>query len=155
MTMKKLILSFTALCCALPLFAQAAANYFPGEIVGIYESSYADDEYKACITMDEDGLFNAQVIWMKNTTDPKTGQKRLDVKNPDKSLRSVPCDRIVIITGLRYNDEKKCWDKGKIYDPKRGIKVSCKAFFEPDGRLCIKATVAGIGEKIFWKKVEE
>jgi len=153
--MKKLILSLAAICCFLPGFAQASANYFPDEILGIYYARHQDDEYKTCVTKDENDRFSVQVIWRKNSIDPKTGKKILDVKNPDKSLRNVPCDRIVIITGLRYNEEKKCWDKGKIYDPTRGIKVSCKAFFEPDGRLCVKATVAGIGEKIFWKKVDE
>lgn len=153
--MKKLIVSLAALCCALPLFSQAAVNYFPEAILGEYYATHGDDEYKVRITQEKDETFSAQVIWRKNSVDPKTGQKYLDVKNPDKLLRSVPCDQVMIIRGLKYNEENKCWDKGKIYDPTRGIRVNCKAYFEPDLRLCIKATVAGVGQRIFWKRIEE
>lgn len=153
--MKKLIIALAALCCTMPLFAQAAVNYFPESIVGIYQSKQNGDEYKVRVTKADGGTYTGQIIWLKDSVDPATGEKYLDTKNPEKSLRSVPCDQIVLFTGLMYNSEKKCWDKGKIYDPQRGLKVNCKAFFEPDGRLCIKATVAGIGEKIYWHKVEE
>jgi len=73
--MKKLIISFAALCCALPLFSQAAINYFPEAIMGEYYSSYVDDEYKVLITQEKDESLTAQVTWRKNAVDPATGQK--------------------------------------------------------------------------------
>lgn len=153
--MKKIILSLAALCCIVPLFGQASINYFPDSIIGVYCSSHGSDEYKTRVTKCDDGSYQAQVIWTNGAVDPATGQKYLDTKNPDKSLRNTPRDQVVIITGLKYNEEKKRWDGGKIYDPERGIKVNCNAFFEPDGRLSIKGKVMGVGEKIFWKRVEE
>ena len=153
--MKKIILALAALCCTMPLFAQASVNYFPESIIGVYQSKQNGDEFKVRISKADPETYTGQIIWIKDSVDPKTGEKFLDAKNPDKSLRNVPCDQIVIITGLMYNSEKKCWDKGKIYDPQRGIRANCKAYFEPDGRLCIKGSLAGVGEKVFWHKIEE
>jgi len=46
---------------------------------------------------------------MKNDRDAD-GNKRLDTKNPDKSLRMAPCDEVVLFTGLKHNARKQCWD---------------------------------------------
>jgi DNA invertase Pin-like site-specific DNA recombinase len=82
------------------------------------------------------------------------GNKRLDTKNPDKSLRNTPCDRIILFSGLQYNADKKCWDGTKIYDPQRGIKARLTVTFEKDGRLRLKGSVFAFSESVYWKKVQ-
>ena len=55
---------------------------------------------------------------------------------------------------MQYNPQKKQWDKGRIYDPNRGIKVSCTARFSANGSLIIRGSVLGIGESITWVRMK-
>ena len=122
-------------------------------IVGVYQSKQGDDVFKARVTQQKDGTFKGQIFWLEKDRDAN-GNKALDEKNPDKSLRSTPCDEIVLFTGLKYNAKKKRWDDTKIYDPQRGIKAHMQAEFTDDGQLKIKGTVLGIGETVYWKKLQ-
>ena len=153
--MKKILASFAlALCAAVCAFPQASVNYFPDSLSGTYLASQKGDEFKVSITADPDGVYTGRIIWLKDSVNPATGEKLLDTKNPDKSLRSVPCDQIVLLRGLKYDSEKKCWNGGKIYDPQRGINANATLYFEVDGRLCVKGTVGLISEKVYWKKID-
>ena len=150
--MKRLIFVISALCVLCPLFAQNKLNDSADSIVGTYFAVQSGENSKVKISKNSDGSYKCQVIWVEN--DMVNGAKLLDPKNPDKSLRNVPCDKIVLFNGLKYNAEKKQWDGAKIYDPTRGIKANATALFQADGRLCIKGTVLGIGEKVYWKKLD-
>ena len=95
----------------------------------------------------------AQIIWVKNRTD-ENGNVRLDEKNPDKSLRHVPCDEIILFSGLKYNPDKKQWDGTKIYDPTRGIRANLVCRFEDDGTLRVKGSLLGFSQSFYWEKKE-
>ena len=95
----------------------------------------------------------AQIIWVKNRTD-ENGNVRLDEKNPDKSLRHVPCDEIILFSGLKYNPDKKQWDGTKIYDPTRGIRANLVCRFEDDGTLRVKGSLLGFSQSFYWEKTE-
>ena len=145
--MKRFVIALAAVLFAmLPASAQSAKNSAADNIIGKYESVQGTDAYKVEVTKNTDGTYKAQIYWMKNPIDPKTGKKALDVKNPDKSLRNTPCDRIVLIQNIKYIPAKKVWGDAKIYDPQRGLKANVTAQFLPDGRLSLKGTVLGIGE---------
>ena len=150
MRKKLLAIAIMALGLVTSAFAQN-----PDAIVGKYESKQGKDEYKVAVTKKADGTYKAQLFWVKDPIDPATGKVALDPKNPDKSLRGVRCDQIVLIDGLKYNESKGQWDGAKIYDPQRGIKVSCTAKFVPDGRLSVRGSVMGIGETIYWTRIKE
>ena len=154
--MKRILIALTAVLFAmLPASAQSAKNSSADNIIGKYESVQGTDAYKVEVSKNEDGTYKAQIYWMKDPMDPKTGKKALDVKNPDKSLRTRPCDQIVLIQNLKYLSAKKVWGDAKIYDPQRGIKANVTAQFLPDGRLSLKATVLGIGETVYRTPVEK
>lgn len=125
----------------------------PGAIVGDYFSTQGKDQYKVRVSENADGSYKAQVFWMSNAVDPATGKKFLDVKNPDKSLRSVPCDQVVLINGLKYNEAKNQWDGAKIYDPQRGIKANVSIKRNADGSLNVRGSLLGISETVVWKKL--
>lgn len=152
--MKKIFLTlavaFLGICTA---FAQDSSK--ADRILGKYESIQAGDAYKVAVTKNADGTYKAQIYWILDEYDPKTGKLNLDDKNPDKSLRSVPSSQVVLVKDFKYNAEKDQWGDTKIYDPQRGIKVNATASFLPDGRLCIKGTVLGIGEKAYWTPINE
>ena len=94
--MKRFLIALTAVLFAmLPASAQSAKNSSADNIIGKYESVQGTDAYKVEVTKNADGTYKAQIYWMKDPIDPRTGKKALDVKNPDKSLRNRPCDQIV------------------------------------------------------------
>lgn len=154
--MKRFVIALAAVLFAmLPASAQSAKNSAADNIIGKYESVQGTDAYKVEVTKNADGTYKAQIYWMTDPIDPKTGKKALDVKNPDKSLRNTPCDRIVLIQNIKYIPAKKVWGDAKIYDPQRGLKANVTAQFLPDGRLSLKGTVLGIGETVYWTPVKE
>ena len=133
--------------------AQNALNNNGDNIVGTYESTQNGDRFKAKIEKLKDGTYRAQVFWVENDKDAN-GNKRLDEKNPDKSLRSTPADRIVLFSGLKYDAKKKEWNGTKIYDPQRGIRAKMTASFEKDGRLKLTGSVLLISESVYWKRIQ-
>ena len=121
-------------------------------IIGKYESVQGGETFNALIEKLPDGTYRGRIIWMQHDKDEK-GQKLLDKKNPDKSLRVKPLDKAVLFSGLKYNSKEKIWDGCKIYDPQRGIRAHLKAEFTPDGRLKLKGSLLGISESVYWKRV--
>lgn len=148
--MKRLIVLLMALLCAGPMVAQNVLNDKADNIVGTYSGKQGDDRFRAKIVKLSDGTYRGQVVWMERDKDAK-GNKILDTKNPDKSLRSKPADQAVLFSGLKYDPKKRCWNGTKIYDPQRGLKASMTAEFTADGHLRIKGSVLGISESVYWK----
>ena len=150
--MKRLIIIILmAFICASPTVAQSVLNDKADNIVGTYSGKQGDDRFRVKIVKLTDGTYRGQVIWMERDKDAK-GNKILDTKNPDKSLRAKPADQVVLFSGLKYDSKKHCWTGTKIYDPQRGLKASMTAEFVADGRLRIKGSVLGIGESVLWNK---
>lgn len=131
-----------------------AQNNKADNILGKYSSVQGGEGYKVEVTKKADGTYKAQIYWISEPNDPKTGKKKLDTKNPDKALRGLPSDRVVLFDGLRYNAEKQQWGDAKIYDPQRGIRVSCTAKFDNAKTLTVRGSVLGIGETAVWTRVE-
>ena len=152
--MKRILFILLSLICTSHIVAQNALNMKADNIVGTYIGQQGDDKFKVKIVKLTDGSYRGQVIWMERDRDSK-GNKILDSKNPDRSLRSTPADRIVLFSGLKYDAKKHCWDDAKIYDPQRGVKAHMTAEFTADGRLRIKGSLLGISENVYWTKVSE
>ena len=132
--MKKTL--FTLLCAmtfSLTAFAQDM-NSNGDNIIGEYTSDRGGSLSKIRVTKAEDGTYSAQVYWVENALD-KNGNKRKDVKNPDKSLRNVDIDQVVLISGLKYDAKDKEWSGADIYDPTMGMKVSVDVEFISPTRL--------------------
>lgn len=149
--MKKLVTVIAALAMCTGLFAQ---NDKADNIIGLYAGGSGKDAFKVKIVKLTDGTYKGQVCWVAELYD-ENGVLDVDDKNPDKSLRNTPANKIVLFTGLRYNDKKQQWDGTKIYDPNRGIKVSMTASFDGPKTLKIRGSVLGIGETEVWHRVEE
>lgn len=146
--MKKLILAVSALFLSLGLLAQ---NNKAGNIVGIYNCGTGKDAYKVKITAQADGTYKGTICWVADRLD-ENGKVKTDTKNPDKSLRNTPMDKVVLFSGLAYDAEKQHWTGAKIYDPNRGIRVKMTAKFEGPSSLVVRGTVLGIGESVSWAK---
>lgn len=132
-----------------PILAQSSAD----QLLGEYHAIQSDDEFKVRATKNANGTYKLQVFWVKNMTDAKTGQKRLDDKNPDLNLRQIPCNQIVLCDNLLYNEAKKQWTNAKIYDPHRGIRANATLWFEGTC-LKVKGSLFGISETHTWEKIK-
>ena len=133
--------------------AQNALNDKAESIIGTYLGKHEGELYKVSITQQKDGTFQGQVVWLEKDKDAN-GNKLLDTKNPDKSLRNTPCDQIVLFSGLKYNAKEKRWDDTKIYDPQRGIKAKLHIQFTKEGVLKLRGSVLGIGGSEYWNKIK-
>ena len=155
--MKKILFAlFTihfSLFTILPSVAQNARNDKADGIVGNYYVKQGTDESKVRFSKASDDTYTCQIYWLKDLYD-KDGHVYLDEKNPDKALRTVPCDKIVLIKGLKYNDKKQQWDSAKIYDPQRGIRANVVCSFTADGRLKVYGSLMGFGETLYWQPID-
>lgn len=120
-------------------------------ILGEYISDRGGSKSKIKVTKEEDGTYMAQVYWVENELD-KDGNKRKDVKNPDKKLRNVDIDKVVLIKGLKYNANKQKWSGADIYDPTMGMKVDVDVEFVSPTKLKLFGNILGIGKKVYWEK---
>lgn len=152
--MKKYIISLALFFFAVLGLSAQGLNEKADNILGNWRATRGGEVSKVKVTRSADGTYMAQVYWVEADKD-KDGNKKLDRKNPDKSLRNTPCDRIVLIKGLKYNSEKKQWDGTEVYDPTKGIRAKCVVSFEPDGRLRIKGSVLGISQSAYWDRLAE
>lgn len=151
--MKKFIMMFVcAVMCACPVLAQSI-NDKADNIVGEYLTDRGGSKSKVRITKNAQGTYDAQVFWVENPLDAN-GKKRKDVKNPDKALRNVDIDKVVLVKGLKFDADDKEWSGAKIYDPTKGIRVNATAKFETAKKLKLRATIMGIGQTIYWQKIK-
>jgi uncharacterized protein (DUF2147 family) len=99
------------------------------------------------------GKYYGKIIWLRDKPE------RLDTNNPDKSLRSVPLLDLLILKAFTFDQGKKQWNGGSIYDPKNGKTYSCFMWFgDSNDMLLIKGYILGmkfIGRETKWKRVVE
>lgn len=150
--MKKII--FTLMCALMALSANAQDLNSKGDnILGEYFSLKDGSKSKIRITKEADGTYKAQVFWVENSLDAN-GNKRKDVKNPDKSLRNVDIDKVVLIKGLKYDADDKEWTDTKIYDPTAGKIYSVDIEFKDEKTLKVYGNIWGIGKTVYWTKLK-
>lgn len=152
--MKRLVLTLiSAIFMAIPAIAQDI-NSNPDSIVGEYLTDRGGSKSKVRVTRNQDGTYTAQVFWVEKPYDSE-GNKRKDVKNPDKSLRNVDIDQVILVNGLKYDAGKKTWGGTKIYDPSKGIKVNVTAEFETPDKLKLRGTILGVGVTLYWNRIQQ
>ena len=150
--MKKTIFTLiSAIMFAIPTFAQEI-NKNGDEIIGEYLTDRGGSKSKVRVTKAEDGTYTAQLFWVQNPLD-KNGNKRKDVKNPDKNLRNVDIDKVVVIKCLKFDKSEGEWNGTKIYDPSKGIRVDVEAEFVDAKKLKLFGNIWGIGTTIYWTKL--
>lgn len=153
--MKKFIIAIISMVAfAAPSFAQGI-NDKADNIIGEYLTDRGGSKSKVRITKNAQGTYDAQVFWVENPYEADGKTKRKDVKNPDEKLRNVDVDKIVIVKGLKYDAEDKCWGGAKIYDPTKGIKVNAEAKFETADKLKLRGTILGMGVTLYWTRIKE
>ena len=151
--MKKII--FTLVCSVLFTLTGNAQdiNSKGDNIIGEYLSIKDGSKSKIRITKAANGTYTAQVFWVEKPLDAN-GNKRKDLKNPDKSLRNVDVDQIVLIKCLKYDADDKEWGDTKIYDPTGGKIYSVDIEFKDAKTLKVYGNIWGIGKTVYWTKIK-
>jgi uncharacterized protein (DUF2147 family) len=152
MIMKKsriLLMLLATVLFALPSVAQKASAE---DVVGTWLNE--DEDAHIQVTQLE-GKFFGKVIWIKEPIDPETGKAKLDVLNPDESLRSRPRLGLEILTNFEFDGDDR-WEDGKIYDPKSGKTYSCYMKFINEDKLKIRGFVGVtlLGKTTYWTRVK-
>ncbi len=145
-----LLLSFSAFVTALCQSYNDKAD----NIIGQYEIISNGEKAKVAVTKNQSGNYDIQIYWLENPYNPD-GSRALDLKNPDKSLRTVPMDKVVLVRNLGYDKAKKQWSGAKIYDPSRGIRANVVCTLNEKNNLYLRATILGIGESQEWKRIND
>ena len=151
--MKRLIIAIVcAVLAVLPALALDINNN-PDAIVGEYLTDRGGSKSKVKVYKNANGTYTAQVFWVEHPNDDK-GNKRKDVKNPNKALRNVDIDKVVLVDGLQYKAKDKKWGGANIYDPTKGIRVNASAEFVSPTKLKLRGTILGIGATLYWIKIK-
>jgi len=97
---------------------KTVAQKNPDAITGKWESTQKNlivEVYK------QNNAFKARIVWFHDDDDTITPiEERLDIKNPNKSLRSRKILGMDVLSGLVYDPKQNRWEKGRIYDSSSG-----------------------------------
>ena len=110
----KYLIGISLLFLAVSVQAQITADAITGKWEST-EKNLTVEVYK------ENHTFRARIVSFYDEDDTITPiEKRLDIKNPNKALRSRPIIGADILSGLQYNAKQEKWTGGKIYDATSG-----------------------------------
>lgn len=100
--------------------------------------------------------FKARIIWFDDSDNPsEPARSRLDIKNPDKTLRTRKLIGMEVLTGLTFNSKDEEWQNGHIYDCSSGKKWNAKLWLTKEGTLKVRGYwhFEFLGENMSFKKV--
>jgi uncharacterized protein (DUF2147 family) len=119
----------------------------PDDVVGIW----AAGENKARIQIYRSGnKYYGKIIWLKEPL--KDGKPKLDHKNPDAKLRSMPVIGLIVLKDFMFEDDE--WHSGEIYDPSSGKKYSCRITMPNKNTLKVRGFIGFslFGRTETWKR---
>jgi uncharacterized protein (DUF2147 family) len=121
------------------------------KVLGIWLTEKKSSQVK--VFKATDGKIYGRVEWIDDDKD------KLDTNNPDPNLSKQKVWGSIILKGFKYNESKKQWEGGTIYDPDNGKTYTAYMWFEDDPiQLHIKGYVMGmkfIGRQTLWIREKE
>ncbi len=146
----KLKFLFGVLALALFSFGFASEGE-EDKLIGVWQPS----DGRSYVKIDKIGnKFYGRVVWLKEPND-ENGNPRVDINNPDESLRSTPLKGYRILKDFVYNEEEGIWEDGTIYDPKNGTTYNCKIELTKDDQIEVRGYVgtAVFGRTDVWTRL--
>lgn len=115
---------------------KTTAQHNPDAILGRWESVQKNlivEIYK------QDNAFKARIVWFHDADDTITPvEQRLDIKNPNKALRSRKIIGMDVLSGLIYDAKQNRWEKGRIYDSSSGKTWDATVWLIDAGNLNVR-----------------
>ena len=128
---KSILFAVCLLFSVTSVFSQA------DKIIGIWVPAKGTSQVR--IFKATNGKFYGKVEWLETEKD------KLDVNNPDVSQRDKKILGLMILKDFSYNDEKKRWEGGTVYDPDNGKTYDCFMWFDSsDDKMTLKGYVLGM-----------
>ncbi len=102
-----------------------------------------------------------EVVWLKEPLftakdgEELAGKEKVDLKNPDKSLRQRPVMGMAMLSNFRFAGDNK-WEKGKIYDPTKGKTYKSHLKLKDANTLKVRGYIgiSLIGRTADWTRVK-
>jgi uncharacterized protein (DUF2147 family) len=162
--------NLTRFACWLPLpFAMLGAPVVaqegprPEAVVGIWETAREDDGQWSRIEIYpcDELKYCGSIVWLSEPNVPAddgsewAGGPKLDINNPDESLRDRPILGLELMHAFRFDDGK--WKDGRIYDPKSGKTYRAEMKLTNDGeglalRGFVKIAFVKVGRTTNWTR---
>lgn len=83
------------------------------------------------------GKYYGKIVWLKNATEK--GKPKVDTNNPDKNKQNQPIIGLIILTGLKFDNDE--WVDGTIYDPESGKTYDCSLTLRDKNILKVRGYV--------------
>jgi uncharacterized protein (DUF2147 family) len=81
------------------------------------------------------------IVWLREPLD-EDGKEKLDLENPDESLRDRKVIGLRILDGVAAKPNKKgAWKGGRIYDPKNGKTYRCTLTVDDEGTMHLRGFI--------------
>jgi uncharacterized protein (DUF2147 family) len=119
------------------LFSVTSVFSQADKIIGIWVPAKGTSQVR--IFKATNGKFYGKVEWLETEKD------KLDVNNPEVSQRDKKILGLMILKDFSYNEEKKRWEGGTVYDPDNGKTYDCFMWFNgSDDKMTLKGYVLGM-----------
>ncbi len=122
------------------------------EILGKWEST----EKNLIVQVYKDGnIYRAKVLWFSNTDTLTPVEQKMDLKNPNKSLRTRKIVGLDVLSGMVYNPKQNKYFNGKIYDSSSGKTYNATAWLSDANTLNVRGyyLVRLLGKTLDFKRV--
>ena len=121
-------------------------------LLGVWEPSNG----KARVKIEKIGnKYYGKIVWLKEPNDPATNQPKVDSKNQDASMRTVPLKGYRMLKDFTYSGNNQ-WENGTIYDPENGSTYKCIIKMTDANTLDIRGYIGieALGRTDVWKRLE-
>lgn len=127
------------------------------DILGVWLTQNKDSHVE--IFKQGDKYFG-KIIWLQDPIDSITGKPKVDDKNPNPKLQHRPIMGLELLKHFVYNADDHEWEKGSIYDPKKGSTYKCyMKFTHPanKNRLKIRGYIGFslLGRTVYWTRIKK
>ncbi len=122
------------------------------QVVGFWLTAEGDSQVE--ILRKSDNKYYGRIAWLNEPLNDQ-GRQKVDDKNPDKARHNVPIMGLELLKGFTYNESKKEWANGTIYDPNNGKTYDCYMWLDGNNTLKIKGFVLGmrfLGRETTWTR---
>lgn len=147
--MKRIFAFIFLFCSSLGLWAQSA-----DDILG----DWMNKKQNRIVTIyKKNGLYYGKVQWVADS-DKGKGLERLDIKNPNESLKSRKIIGIDFLLSFSFFTDRKAWKGGRIYNYETGNTYTGKIHLTEDGDLELTGYYGilwFLGRTQTWTRVEE
>lgn len=124
----------------------------PDDILGIW--MVPEKDAKIEISKNSQNKYVGKIIWLEVPNDDE-GKPRKDIYNKNEELKNRPILGIEVVSNFSFNESKKQWDGGEVYNSRDGKVYAGYMRINDDGTLMLRGHVKGfkfLGKTSTWTR---